>query len=170
MYVYVCEFCQNLHINNQQMQTQEVGTADHLTVLLCVWGGVFSGPKILIISYPNPTCINKKKKDKPDLRQTEEIRPESDPTRPHLFSNPTGPECKWHWRVHSLQPCIGPEKFWGPAHWFGHCSITYNWFGRCSITFNWFGRCSITFIQFLRWRASVHKKKKSLALTRSVMK
>ncbi len=32
------------------------------------------------------------------------------PTRPHLFSNPTGPERKRHWRVHSLQPRIGPEK------------------------------------------------------------
>ncbi len=34
----------------------------------------------------------------------DEIRPESDLTRLHLFSNPTGPERKQHLRVHSLQP------------------------------------------------------------------
>ncbi len=37
------------------------------------------------------------------------------PTRPHLFSNPTGPERKRHRRVHSLQPRIGLEKSRGPA-------------------------------------------------------
>ncbi len=54
----------------------------------------------------------------------DEIRPESDLTRLHLFSNPTGPERKQHLRVHSLQPWIGPEKWQGPADWFGRCSIT----------------------------------------------
>ncbi len=84
---------------------------------------VFSGPKIRarpestrITSYPNPTCINNnKKKINPTRDRPDEIRPESDPTRPHLFSNPTGPERKRHWRVHSLQPRIGPEKSCGPA-------------------------------------------------------
>ncbi len=47
------------------------------------------------------------------------------PTWPHLFSNPTGPERKRYWCVHSLQPRIGPEKSRGPADWFGRCSITF---------------------------------------------
>ncbi len=84
---------------------------------------VFSGPKIRarpestrITSYPNPTCINNnKKKINPTRDRPDEIRPESEPTRPHLFFNPTGPERKRHWRVHSLQPHIGPEKSRGPA-------------------------------------------------------
>ncbi len=61
-------------------------------------------------------CVNNnKKKINPTQDRPDEIRPESDPTRPHLFSNPTGPERKRHWRVHSLQPRIGPEKSRGPA-------------------------------------------------------
>ncbi len=47
------------------------------------------------------------------------------PTDYIFFSNSTGPECKRHWRGHSLQPRIGPEKSRGSADWYARCTFTF---------------------------------------------